>query len=226
MSFLLDSCLFEKNTPLFQNNTNLLSQNRVPFSDITQQMNSFFNFKKNQQINIFPKNFNDFSNEKQNYTFLKKKSFGERMNNSEKNEEYKDKKVFTNKIKKYSCDINNNHISLINNLNEDNEEEDKENLCTNNDSNNNESPLCFNQILNEAINEKKELDKIEKDRKKANKIKQIKMHLIHRKFAMDFSNKNENKENINNNSKINYSLYFQEKQKEKEEKELNMMNLD
>ena len=156
MSFFFDSCLFERNTPLFQNNNNILSQNRVPFSDITQQMNSFNNFKKNQQINIFPKNFNDFSNEKENFTFLKKKSFGERTNNSEKNEEHKDKKDFANKPKKYSCNIINNHTSLTNNLNEEEEEEDKENYCINEFGNkNNDESLGFNQILNEAINEKK-----------------------------------------------------------------------
>ena len=73
MSFIFDSCFFQKNSIFNQNNTTFLAQNRIPFNDVTQQVNSFFNTKKNQGININTKNFNDFSNDKENFTFLKKK---------------------------------------------------------------------------------------------------------------------------------------------------------
>ena len=67
----------------------------------------------------------------------------------------------------------------MNNLDEDNEESDKENLAINDNKEN--DVFDFNQILNETIKEKKENDKIERDRKKANKIRQIKISLKNRK---------------------------------------------
>ena len=111
--------------------------------------------------------------------------------------------------------------SLINNLNEDDDEKDKENYFENdyknNIINNKDQCISFSQILNDAINEKKQFDKIEKDKKKANKLKQIKMLLTHKKNSLDFSNK----ENINN-CQINCPY----KQEQKNEKGISMMSLD
>lgn len=232
MNFLFDSCFFQKNSTFNQNNNSFLTQNRVPFNDVTQQVNSFFNTKKNIQINIFPKNFNDYSNDKENFTFLKKKSFGDNINNTEKVEESKEQKNFHNIPKKYSndCYIMNN--SLINCLNEDDEDCDKENFFDNNDEFENNRKrkknqgLSFKQILNEAINEKKEYDKNEREKKKANKLRQLKMLLKNRKNAINNNNNNfqmTNKENIINNGQMNYMYNFQEQNKEKE---LNLMTLD
>ena len=226
MNFLFNSCSFDKNISLNQNNCTILPQNRLPFSDITQQMNSFFNYNKNQQINLFTKNFNDFSNPKENFSFLKKKSY-EMINYNEKDEENKEQKDIINKPKK---NINNNYKtcnSLINNLEEDSEDENKENICGNifgNNKKRKDELLSLSQILNESINEKKEFDKIERDKKKANKLKQLKMHIKNRKNTLECLYKNNdilNKENINNNT--NNLIGFRE---QRSTKELNMMCLD
>ena len=224
MSFIFDSCFFQKNSIFNQNNT-FSAQNRIPFNDVTQQVNSFFNTKKNQQININTKNFNDFSNDKENFTFLKKKSFGDHINNIEKEEERKEEKNFHNIPKKYSNNCYKMHNSLINSVNEDDDDFDKENFLDNNDDfeNNrkrkkNES-LSFKQILNDAINEKKEFDRNEREKKKANKLRHLKMLLKNRKNPIDDNNYNyqiANKENLYNNGQMNYIYNFQEQNKEKE----------
>ena len=88
-----------------------------------------------------------------------------------------------------------------------------------------EENISFKQILDDAIQEKKELDIKERDKKKANKLKQLKM-LRHKKNYLDYSNKYmdiSNKENINNNIQSNNSNLFGE---QNEDKELNKMNLD
>ena len=231
MNFIFDSCFFQKNSPFNQSGTALLPQNRIPFTDVTQQMNSFYNTKKNQQINIFPKYFNDFSNDKENFTFLKKKSFGEKINNTEKDEEYTGHNNTLNMQKKFPNNCYKMQRPLINSLNEDDdEEEDKENFYQNNYENNRKRKknqcLSFNQILNDAINEKREFDKNEREKKKVNKLKHLKMLLKNKKSAIynnDTNYEMANKENIYNNVQINYVFGFQE---EKKEKELNMMNLD
>ena len=85
--------------------------------------------------------------------------------------------------------------------------------------------ISFKQILDDAIQEKKELDLKERDKKKANKLKQLKM-LKHKKHSSDYLNKNmdiSNKENINNNIQYNNFNYFREQNAEKES---NTMNLD
>ena len=120
---------------------------------------------------------------------------------------------------------------LINSLKEeDDEKEDKENIYQNDYENNRKKKknqcLSFNQILNDAINEKREFDKNEREKKKANKLKHLKMLLKNRKSVIDNTDTNyeiANKENIYNNVQINYVYNFQE---EKKEKELNMMNVD
>ena len=215
-----------------QNNTTFLAQNRIPFNDVTQQVNSFFNTKKNQQININTKNFNDFSNDMENFTFLKKKSFGDNINNTEKEEERKEEKNFHNIPKKYSNNCYKMNKSLINSVNEDDDDFDKENFLDNDDDfgNNRKKKknecLSFKQILNDAINEKKEFDRNEREKKKANKLRHLKMLLKNRKNAIDSNNNNYqmiNKENIYNNGQMNYIYNFQEQNKEKE---LSLMTLD
>ena len=226
MNFLINSCSFEKTFLFNQNNSTFPPQNRIPFTDITQQMNNFVNYNKNQQINIFTKNFNDFTNQKE-FTFLKKKSYEITRNNSEIDEENKQQKYVINKPKKYSHNSNKICNSLINNLEEENEEENKENKCVNgnifgNNMKRKDDLLSLSQILSESINEKKEFDKNERDNKKANKLKQLKMFIKNRKNILEYSKNNDivNKENIINTQ---YSNDFQEP---KRVKELNMMCLD
>ena len=128
-----------------------------------------------------------------------------------------------NKPKKYFNNFYKMNNSLTNSLNEDDDEADKEKFFENNyeknNTNNIEEIIDFSQILNDAINEKKQFDKIERDKKKANKLKQIKLLLNHRKNSLYYSNK----ENTNNNNcKINYSFT----QEQKNEKGINMMSVD
>ena len=217
MNFEFDTCIFGDNFIFNQNNNIFNTQNRVPFGDLTQQYNSFNNYKKNQPSNTYSKNFNDISN----YSFLKKKSYCEELNNIEKYEECKVQNHGINKPKKYFNNFYKMNNSLINNLNEDDDEKDKENYFENdyenNIINNKDESINFSQILNDAINEKKQFDKIERDKKKANKLKQIKMLLKHKKNSLDYTNK----ENISN-CQINYSY----KQEQKNEKGINMMSVD
>ena len=231
MNFEFSSCLFSNNIIFNQNNPNFSSQKRTPFTDLTRQIHSFENSKKNQQNILFSKNFNDNSFYNEDYMFLKKKSYCENSNNYEK---YVECKMQTDEINKNKKNFNNcdkNHNSLINNLDEDDDEQEKENLGENNfkkNTKNKDLCLSFNQILNEAINEKKEFDKNERDKKKANKLRKIKILLKNRKNANDYTNKNtyiSNKENINLNniSQKNYCIGILE---QKREKELNLMNLD
>ena len=87
MNFEFNTCIFGEKFTFNQNNSIFNTQNRVPFSDLTQQFNSFNNYKKNQSNNAYSKNFNDISIFKDNYSFLKKKSYCEELNNIEKYEE-------------------------------------------------------------------------------------------------------------------------------------------
>ena len=214
MNFLINSCSFEKTFSFNQNNNTIPPQNRIPFTDITQQMSNFFNYNKNQQINIFTKNFNDFTNQKE-FTFLNKKSHEINKNNSEIDEENKEQKYIANKPKKYSNNSSKICNSLINNLEEDNEEENKENTCGNifeNNKKRKDELLSLSQILTKSINEKKEFDKNVRDNKKANKLKQLKMFIKSRKNTLECSKNNDiiNKENIIN---TNYSNNFQEQKR-------------
>jgi hypothetical protein len=173
-------------------------------------------------------NFNDIPKEGNDFQFLKKKSHGDIISNFKENEENIEPKESINKSTKhlnsfYKKQINNNNFSL-NNLDEDNEESDKENLAINDNKEN--DVFDFNQILNETIKEKKENDKIERERKKANKLKQLKLLLKNRKNALDYSNKRDeekNKENICNNGSFNFNAYFEGIKKDKE---INLMNID
>ena len=188
-------------------------------------MNNVFNYNKNQQINIFTKSFNDFSNPK-DFTFLKKKSHEININNTEKDEENKEQKDIINIPKKYSHNSCKTCNSLINNLDEDIEDENKENKNGNifgNNKKRKDELLSLSQILNESINEKKEFDKNERDRKKANKLKQLKIFIKNREKSLECSYKiNDilNNENIINTNNSNGS------QEQKRTKELNMMCLD
>ena len=229
MNYVFTSCLFAKNNTQNQYNNISLSQNRVPFSDITQQMNTFFNFQKNQQNNILPNIFNDFSNTKKNTTFLKKKSHGEIINNIEDDEEKENHKQEHNKSRKYSNYCYDFQNPLINDLDEEKEENMKkyenyfENI--NHKKGRKDENISFKQILDDAIQEKKELDLKERDKKKANKLKQLRM-LKYKKNSSDYSNKNmdiSNKENINNNLQHNNFNYFREQNTEMGS---NTMNLD
>ena len=228
MNFLFASCQFDKNTNLNQYNNTFIPQNRIPFGDITLQMNSFFNSKKNQQNNILSKNFNDYSNDKENFTFLKKKSFGENINNEEKDEKKEENNFAIDKPRRYSNKNLTMRNSLINNLDEDEDENNEPYFFNleNDKKGKKEENLSIIDILNDAIKEKKEIDKIERDRRKMNKLKQLKIQIKHKKHSLDYTNKNNfisNKENINTNTQINYLGGFQEQNMDKE---LTVMNID
>ena len=232
MNFIFDSCFFGTNNIYIQNNNTFILQDRTPFNDITQKMKNFFNIKKNQSFNSFSMNFNDIPNEAKDFQFLKKKSHGDIMTNSKENEENIEPQESSNKSSKYLYNFykkNFNNNSSLNNLDEDKDESDKDNLGyinneINKNDNINENVVDINQILNDTIKEKKENDKIERDRKKANKIRQMKISLKNRKNAFDYSNKRneENKENICGNRSLNTIGLFESGNK----KEINMMNIE
>jgi hypothetical protein len=229
MNFIFDSCFFGTNNIYIQNNNTFIIPDRIPFNDVTQKMKNFFNIKKNQPSNTFSMNFNDNKDEENSFNFLKKKSHGDIMNNFKENEENEEPKEYTNNSTKYINNFykkHNNGNFTSNNLDEDDEGSDKENLAylSNNDDKN--ETFNINQILNNTIKEKKENDKIERERKKANKLKQMKMSLKNRKNALDNINKkNEEKNKENNcvNSYFDFNMCFGGIKKEKE---INMMNID
>ena len=227
MNFIFDSCFFGTNNIYIQNNNTFILQDRIPFTDVTEKMKNFFNTKKNQANNEFSMNFNDISKEGKDYQFLKKKSHGDIIPNFKENEENIEPQESHNKSSKYLNNFykkqNKNNFSL-NDLDEENDESDKENLTYNTNKENEE--FDFNKILSETIKEKKENDKIERDRKKANKLKQLKMLLKNRKNALDYSNKineGKDKENICENICFNFNACFEGIKKEKE---INMMNIE
>ena len=234
MNFIFDSCFFGTNNIYIQNNNTFILPERIPFNDVTQKMKSFFNTKKNQSFNSFSMNFNDIPNEVNDFQFLKKKSHGDIMTNYKENEENIEPQESSIKSSKYlnnyykrRFNINNINSSL-NNLDEDKDENDnKENLgFMNNNSNNKNDIIDMSQILNDTIKEKKENDKIERERKKANKIRQMKMSVKNRKNMSDYINKKneeKNKENICDNNCFNSMGLFEDTKKEKE---INLMNID
>ena len=69
------SLLFNKDASTYFSNPN-----RVPFTDITQQMNSHNNNNQKNQKIFLENIFNDFSNNENKFMFLKKKSHGEDLN--------------------------------------------------------------------------------------------------------------------------------------------------
>ena len=227
MNFIFDSCFFGTNNIYIQNNNTFILQDRIPFTDVTEKMKNFFNTKKNQPHNEFSMNFNDISKEGKDYQFLKKKSHGDIIPNFKENEENIEPQESHNKSSKYLNSFykkqNINNFSL-NDLDEENDESDKENSAYN--INKETEEFDFNKILTETIKEKKENDKMERERKKANKLKQLKMLLKNRKNALDHSNKiNEakDKENICENICFNFNACFEGIKKEKE---INMMNIE
>ena len=227
MNFIFDSCFFGTNNIYIQNNNTFILQDRIPFTDVTEKMKNFFNTKKNQANNEFSMNFNDISKEGKDYQFLKKKSHGDIIPNFKENEENIEPQESHNKSSKYLNSFykkqNINNFSL-NDLDEENDESDKENLAYNTNKENEE--FDFNKILTETIKEKKENDKIERERKKANKLKQLKMLLKNRKNALVYSNKineGKDKENICENICFNFNACFEGIKKEKE---INMMNIE
>ena len=227
MNFIFDSCFFGTNNIYIQNNNTFILQDRIPFTDVTEKMKNFFNTKKNQQHNEFSMNFNDISKGGKDYQFLKKKSHGDIIPDFKENEENIEPQESHNKSSKYLNNFykkqNINNFSL-NDLDEENDESDKENLAYN--INKETEEFDFNKILTETIKEKKENDKIERERKKANKLKQLKMLLKNRKNALDYSNKineGKDKENICENICFNFNACFEGIKKEKE---INMMNIE
>ena len=90
------------------------------------------------------------------------------MNTFKEDEEKEELKESLSKSSKYLNNLfkkNINNTSTVNDLDEDNEESDKENLgIINNNININEDEIDISQILNDTIKEKKENDKIERDR--------------------------------------------------------------
>ena len=227
MNFIFDSCFFGTNNIYIQNNNTFILQDRIPFTDVTEKMKNFFNTKKNQPHNEFSMNFNDISKEGKDYQFLKKKSHGDIIPDFKENEENIEPQESHNKSSKYLNSFykkqNINNFSL-NDLDEENDESDKENLAYN--INKETEEFDFNKILSETIKEKKENDKIERERKKANKLKQLKLLLKNRKNALDYSNKineGKDKENICENICFNFNACFEGIKKEKE---INMMNIE
>ena len=235
MNFIFDSCFFGTNNIYIQNNNTFVIPERIPFNDVTQKMKSFFNTRKNQSFNSFSMNFNDIPNEANDFQFLKKKSHGDIMTNFKDNEENIEPQETNNKSSKYLNNfykrrfINENANPPLNNLDEDNDENDnKENLgiFSNNNARNKNDMIDMSQILNDTIKEKKESDKIERERKKANKMRQMKMSLKNRKNGYDYINKKyeeKNKENICDNNCFNSMGLFEDTKKDKE---INMMNID
>ena len=236
MNFIFDSCFFGTNNIYIQNNNTFILPERTPFSDITQKMKNFFNTRKNQSFNSFSMNFNDIPKEGNEFQFLKKKSHGDIMANFKENEENIEPQESSNKSSKYLNIINKRRFNNINNINyslnnldEDNDENDnKENieLTNNNSSQNKNDVIDMSQILNDTIKEKKENDKFERERKKANKIRQMKMTIKNRKNMNDYINKKneeKNKENICVNDCFNSMGLFEDTKKDKE---INMMNID
>ena len=226
MNFLFDSCFFGTNNIYIQNNNTFILPERIPFNDVTQKMKNFFNTKKNKSFNSFSVNFNDIPKEGNDFQFLKKKSHGDIISDFKEDKENIEPQESINKSIKYLNSIykkqNNSNFSL-NNLDEDNDESDKENIAYNNKEN---DVFDFNQILNQTIKEKKENDKIERERKKANKLRQLKLLLKNRKSAFDYSNRRneeKNKENICDNNCFNFNNCFEGIKKEKE---INSMNID
>ena len=227
MNFIFDSCFFGTNNIYIQNNNTFILQDRIPFTDVTEKMKNFFNTKKNQPHNEFSMNFNDISKEGKDYQFLKKKSHGDIIPNFKENEENIEPQESHNKSSKYLNNFykkqNINNFSW-NGLDEENDEGDKENLAYNTNKENEE--FDFNKILNETIKEKKANDKMERERKKANKLKQLKLLLKNRKNALDYSNKKndlKDKENKCENTCFNFNACFEGIKKEKE---INMMNIE
>jgi len=227
MTCQIDSLYFEDNFFLNEPNTESLEQKRMPFTDITKQMKNFNFCKINQSINTIPIKFNDHFESKENFSFLKKKSHGEIIKSSYNIKENQTQIESQNKIQKYNINNYKKYNSLTS-INEDNLDEEKENINTQNIENiyNNkcENELNFIDILNNAINEKKDYDKFEKDKKKAYKLKQLKMSLKKRKNALDYSFKNEEKINIDNNIPLNFRNGFEQNNVEKENNIL--MNID
>jgi len=236
MNFIFDSCFFGTNNIYIQNNNTFILPERIPFNDVTEKMKSFFNTKKNQSFNSFSMNFNDIPKEGNDFQFLKKKSHGDIMTNFKENEENIDPQESSNKSSKYLNNINkrrfnniNNENYSLNNLDEDNDENDnKENieLMNNNSLQNKNDVINISQILNDTIKEKKENEKFERERKKANKIRQMKMTIKNRKNMNDYINKKneeKNKENMRDNGCFNSMRLFEDTKKEKE---INMMNID
>ena len=236
MNFIFDSCFFGTNNIYIQNNNTFILPERIPFNDVTEKMKSFFNTKKNQSFNSFSMNFNDIPKEGNDFQFLKKKSHGDIITNFKENEENIDPQESSNKSSKYLNNINkrrfnniNNENYSLNNLDEDNDENDnKENieLMNNNSLQNKNDVINISQILNDTIKEKKENEKFERERKKANKIRQMKMTIKNRKNMNDYINKKneeKNKENMRDNGCFNSMRLFEDTKKEKE---INMMNID
>lgn len=235
MNFIFDSCFFGTNNIYIQNNNTFVIPERIPFNDVTQKMKSFFNTRKNQSFNSFSMNFNDIPNEANDFQFLKKKSHGDIMTNFKDNEENIEPQETNNKSSKYLNNFykrrfnNENANPPLNNLDEDNDENDnKENLgiFSNNNARNKNDMIDMSQILNDTIKEKKESDKIERERKKANKMRQMKMSLKNRKNGYDYINKKyeeKNKENICDKNCFNSMGLFEDTKKDKE---INMMNID
>ena len=227
MNFIFDSCFFGTNNIYIQNNNTFLLPERIPFNDVTQKMKNFFNIQKNKQFNTFSKNFNDNSNEEKEFQFLKKKSCGDMMNNFKDNEENNESQESISKSSKHLNNLYKKQNSIINNLDENEDEEDKENLSfLNKNGESDNEAIDINQILSDTIKEKKESDKYEREKKKIDKMKKLKILLKNRKNSLDYTyngkDEGENKENININIFKNFGCFGAPKK----DKEINLMNID
>ena len=93
------------------------------------------------------------------------------------------------KIKKpKNQEIKNNESPLLDQRIIDLEKKENIELMNNNSPQNKNNVIDMSQILNDTIKEKKENDKIERERKKANKIRQMKMSIKNRKNMSDYIN--------------------------------------
>lgn len=214
--------IFSSNNVTTYKNVTPLLQNRLPFNDITSHLNGIQNISNNFSRQGEKKFFNDNFPVENTYIFLKKKSHGMDLNQYDgytklkQKEDFsmKEKKNFFEKEKKNSLSIynNNNNYNFLNEEDDNNQifnynnNNNKENIFNNNSNNciNKSNVSSFEDILKLSVDEKKNLDKIERDKKKLLKFKQMKMMSKNRKNSFNNCNNscycNYEKKNIFNNN--------------------------
>lgn len=209
-----------------QNFSSYLFQNRTPFAEISSHIKGISNIQNNQPKSQGQKVFNDHTPIEKTYMFLKKKSHGIDINTYEEYEPLRGKEESELRVNKKVLNTKNqNDFSLSFNINE---EEEKENNNFNNYENEinkykSNKPFSFEIILKDTIDEKKSMDKCERDKKKALKLKQMKILFQNRKNIANntnneikngFINNVKNSENINCNKKDQLLYLAQNRMKE------------
>lgn len=238
MSELLALNHYNFSSSKFQSNQNntTSSQSRQPFADISSHIKLIENISNNFSKNSSKFFFNDNLPVESSYLFLRKKSHGIDFNQIEDSSCHKVKeksvlkenKIPYEKEKKNSLFLfNNNGYNFTSNLNEEDEEANKENICKmnniwsySNNCNNNKKQgndnnlFSFGEILKSSFEEKKNMDRIERDYKKALKNKQMKLTMMHSKNKSNiygnvgFSTYNSNNNIFNDSNKqvMNYKI--------------------